>query len=189
MKSAFVGILLSFHFLCGTRVQAEPSPVPSLPEVASPASSEAPEESYPPSSSGADSGATSPGVGFIYDPLGKRDPFTPEKELITTTTTTLVPAISLPSVNPEGASPLQLQEAKSFQVMAILWDTISPKAVLKDAKGQMHIVRRDIRIGTRQGYVAAIREREVVVAQPAVIDGKKSMETVILSFEKESGVK
>jgi type IV pilus assembly protein PilP len=99
---------------------------------------------------------------FDYDPRGRRDPFgqpIPDKPL----SQGLVHGPLLP---------LQRFELSQLRLTAILWDVRSPKAMLRDPGGIVYVVTPNSKIGPRNGYVAAIREGEIVVVETIEQDGR-----------------
>lgn len=93
---------------------------------------------------------------FIYDPKGRRDPFKPYTEVL--------PAEE--SDMPAGpVMPLQRFDLDQLQLIGIIWDVRDPKAMFLDPNSRIYTVGRDERIGRNNGYVAAIREGEVVVIE------------------------
>lgn len=101
---------------------------------------------------------------FIYDARGRRDPFKPYGGITdenvpkrTDNTGTAAPLVE--------AQPLQSYDLDQFRLVAVMWDISTPKAMFIDPRAQVHIVGRDERIGRKNGYIAAIREGEVVVVE------------------------
>jgi type IV pilus assembly protein PilP len=116
--------------------------------------------------------------GFVYDPTGRRDPFksfmmTPKIEsplpLEQLAQPTQAPKQSIPSflMRPsEGSNDtLEGSDAGAFKLVGILWDVHDPKAMVRSPRGKVFLVRKKTRIGNSNGYVAAIREGEIVVIE------------------------
>jgi Tfp pilus assembly protein PilP len=126
--------------------------------------------------------------GFRYDPTGRRDPFKPfgesKKE-----TVDLGPSASVPADLPANYPPLQLYDLSQFKVVAISWDHDNPKALISDPSGKQHLIRKETRIGRNRGFVAEIREGEIVVIEPVENQGVTNAQTRILSIysSKEGG--
>lgn len=118
--------------------------------------------------------------GFRYDPTGRRDPFKPYGE-----SKKDIPEISsniLPTDVPSNYPPLQLYDLSQFKVVAISWDHSNPKALISDPAGKQHLIRKETRIGRNRGFVAEIREGEIVVIEPVENQGVTSAQTRILSI-------
>lgn len=109
---------------------------------------------------------------FIYDPTGKRDPFDPN--LGGPTEAAPAPTIEEPEMPTETIvrrdrplDPLEAYDLAQIKVEAVIWDTKSPRAMLRDPQGGVHYVKIKSRIGKKDGFVVAIREGEVVVVEYA----------------------
>lgn len=91
---------------------------------------------------------------FIYDPKGRRDPFGPYVE---------------PQEATEGFQgpllPLQRFDIQELKLIGIMWNIADPKAMFVDPNSQIHVVGKDERIGRNNGYIAVIREGEVVIVE------------------------
>jgi type IV pilus assembly protein PilP len=99
---------------------------------------------------------------FDYDPRGRRDPFEP-------------PYIDKPQA--EGAVhgpflPLQQFDLTQLKLTGIIWDVKHPKAMIVDPQGKVHIVGPNTKVGKNNGYIAAIREGEIVVVETTEEDGR-----------------
>ncbi len=99
---------------------------------------------------------------FDYDPRGRRDPF-------------LQPIPDRPMA--EGAVhgpllPLQRFELTQLRLVGIIWDVRRPKAMIKDPTGNTHLVGSNTKVGPRNGYIAVIREGEIVVVETQEQDGR-----------------
>lgn len=99
---------------------------------------------------------------FDYDPRGRRDPFA-QPQVDRPVTQGLIHGPLLP---------LQRFDLNQLRLTAILWDVHSPKAMLKDPEGHIYVVTPNTKIGPRNGYVAAIREGEIVVVETVDQDGR-----------------
>jgi len=114
---------------------------------------------------------------YIYDPTGKRDPFKPYKNFRPTVDVNTQKVIAV-------LEPLQKFEIEKLNIVGILWDVKTPRALLRDPDGAVHTVIRNTKIGRNEGVVAAIREGEIVVIETVYIDGNAKKETKILEFKK-----
>lgn len=112
-----------------------------------------------------------------YSPSDRRDPF-------------------LPYINPElrlamspdiPLEPLQKFALGELKLIGIIWDVGRPKALIAEPTGKSHIIIENSKIGTERGYVAAIREGEVIVVEPLISpEGLKSFQTKILKLSNVS---
>jgi type IV pilus assembly protein PilP len=112
--------------------------------------------------------------GYHYDPTGRRDPFKPFGESQTTMAPELGPAPDQPTTPPE---PLQTFDVTQFKLLGIIWQVKDPKAMVLDPNGRTHLIRRQTKIGRNNGFVAAIREGEVIVVEPSV--GENGVQTAV----------
>ncbi|MBX9769117.1 MAG: pilus assembly protein PilP [Bdellovibrionales bacterium] len=106
---------------------------------------------------------------FQYDPVGKRDPFAP---------------FSPPKIGTQGmvgpVFPLQRFSIEQLKLQGIIWDVNSPKALVVDPSNRAHIIVKDDRIGQRNGYVAQIREDEVIIVESIDLNGRTIYQTRVL---------
>ncbi len=112
------------------------------------------------------------GQDYFYDPTGKRDPFKP------------VGLKALGLSKPVILEPLQRFELDKLQVIGILWDVQSPRAMIKDPDGIMHTVVKNTKIGRSEGFVAAIREGELVIVETLYEEGKAVKQTRVMELKK-----
>lgn len=117
-----------------------------------------------------------------YSPQDKRDPFYPFMTL------NKVKVIS--QKNDVPLEPLQRFTLEELKIIGIIWDVGKPKALVQDPQGKSYIVVENTKMGKEMGYIAAIREGEVIVVEEyADQQGNKSFQTKILKLAKNSGGK
>ncbi len=129
-------------------------------------------------------GATAPAIpqvspagdGYVYDPTGRRDPFKPYRSALS--------ALDKTKRNIISTDPLQKWELERLQVIGILWEVRTPRAMVIDPDGVIHTIFKNTKIGRNNGIVAAIREGEVVVIQTIDNEGTITKETKILELGK-----
>lgn len=111
---------------------------------------------------------------YFYDPTGKRDPFKAFR------------AVSPNAGQKQTAvlEPLQKYELDRLQIVGILWEVRTPRAMVRDPDGFVHTVVKNTLIGRNEGYVATIREGEIVVIETRYDDGKPIREPRVLEFRK-----
>lgn len=125
------------------------------------------QEGVPPASQAAPSSSdVSIFAGFMdafdYDPRGRRDPFAQ-------------PIADKPveqGVMHGPLLPLQKYGVNQLRLVGIIWDVRHPKALIRDPDGQTHVVGTNTKIGPKNGYIAVIREGEMVVVETVEQDGK-----------------
>ena len=111
---------------------------------------------------------------FEYQARGRRDPFTR-------------PIVDRPVA--EGAYhgpflPLQRFNLTDLKLTAIIWNVSRPKAMIIDPEQKVHIVGPNTKIGRNNGYIAAIREGEIVVVETMEEEGNLLSSTKILRIVK-----
>lgn len=114
--------------------------------------------------------------GYVYDPTGKRDPF----KVFKTVRPLQVDAIK----QTEILEPLQRWELERLRVVGILWDVRTPRAMIKDPDGVVFVVTKNSKVGRNEGFVAAIREGEVVIVETKYEDGKALRDPKVLELKK-----
>lgn len=116
--------------------------------------------------------------GYRYDPTGKRDPFKVFKQI-----RVLTPQEANKATN-RVMEPLQRWELERLQVVGILWDVRNPRAMVRDPDGAVFTVVKNSKIGRSEGFVAAIREGEVVVVETTYDNGNSIKESRVLELKK-----
>lgn len=92
---------------------------------------------------------------YDYNPRARRDPFD-----------TPVPDKPMDKGLPYGpAIGLQQFDLGMLKLVGVLWDVKKPRAMLVDPAGKIHVVGPNAKVGQRNGYVAVIREGEIVVVE------------------------
>jgi type IV pilus assembly protein PilP len=111
---------------------------------------------------------------FIYDEVNRRDPF-------------LAYGVAAPTGETEAPrilAPIQKFPLSDFRLVGVLWDVKTPKAMVVTSNNELFIVERDQSIGIDNGYVAAIRESEIVVVEPVKKRGDVTYKTTVLRMER-----
>lgn len=111
---------------------------------------------------------------YNYEPRGRRDPF-------------MQPIEDKPVE--QGSShgpllPLQKYELRQLRLIGIIWDVRKPKAMIQDPGGQTHIVGPNAKLGPRNGYIASIREGEIVVVETIEEDGRLNSTAQVVKIAK-----
>jgi type IV pilus assembly protein PilP len=91
----------------------------------------------------------------FYDPTGRRDPFRP-------------PQARAIAAAGGDRSPLQRYEIGQLKLVAVIYDTESPRAVVEDEAGLGYIVRVGTEIGVNGGTVRAIDRGRILVEEQSV---------------------
>jgi Tfp pilus assembly protein PilP len=90
-------------------------------------------------------------ASYTYDKKGKRDPFEPYRHNR--------------GMNSDTAGPLMAYELEQLQVVAVVWDTGNPRALVADPRGETHVVREGTPIGKNDGLVIHIGDNIVLVKE------------------------
>lgn len=115
-------------------------------------------------------------VDYKYDPISKRDPFKPYRNAKV--------GMSQVIARNRPTEPLEEFDVKSLQVVAIVWGNSKPRALIMDPTKKVHSVSKGQRLGKNEGFVAEIREGEVVVVELFDLNGKVVKEPVVLTIKK-----
>jgi len=120
---------------------------------------------------------------YNYDTESRRDPF--QKYKAPSESVDAVPDEVEASVpTSEILLSLQRYPLARLKLVAIMWDIQAPKVLVKDPTGKVHVLERNDRLGERGGYVAAIRENEMVVVQSSLSnDGQKKYEAKVITLK------
>lgn len=113
---------------------------------------------------------------YLYDPKGRRDPFRP-----------LGDSSNLGDAAGDVVSidlPLQQFDLDQLQLLGVIWRVNNPKAMIKDPNERVYVVSKDERVGRNNGYVAVIRESEVVIVEAPVTNGEVIYQTRILRLPR-----
>jgi type IV pilus assembly protein PilP len=98
--------------------------------------------------------AVEPAADAPYDPTGRRDPFRPPR--------------AGTAQSGEPRTPLQRYEIGQLKLVAIIYDTREPRAVVEDDQKLGYIIKVGTPIGPNGGVVRSIERGRVVVAEQAV---------------------
>lgn len=101
---------------------------------------------------------------FIYSERGRKDPFKKPSGV----------KIEISDLEKEKVitSGLEGYDLGAFEVTAVLWNVKFPKALVKSPNDEVFVVEEGTKIGRNSGYVAKIREGEVVVIESSMPDGE-----------------
>lgn len=91
---------------------------------------------------------------YTYEKKGKRDPFQPYRHNAW--------------VREDTQGPLMAYELEQLSVVAVVWDTNNPRALVADPRGDTHVVREGTPIGKNDGLVIHIGDNMVLVKETYV---------------------
>jgi type IV pilus assembly protein PilP len=90
-----------------------------------------------------------------YDPTNRRDPFRP-------------PRVGTASPIGEARTPLQRYDIGQLRLVAIIYDTKEPRAVVEDDQGLGYIVKVGTPVGPNGGQVKSIERGKVLIKEDAI---------------------
>jgi type IV pilus assembly protein PilP len=112
-----------------------------------------------------------------FDPTGRRDPFRPPRASAVTRTG-------------EPPTPLQRYEIGQLKLVAIIYDTTQPRAVVEDDQGLGYIVRVGTAIGANGGRVRDIEKGRVLIEEDSVdFYGESHLSNVVMELRTAEGGK
>jgi type IV pilus assembly protein PilP len=131
------------------------------------------------------------GPAYVYDPSGRRDPFEAfgKSGQVVVDPAAPTPVVPTPAVlipqNLGILTPLERYDLGELQLVGVMWDIRNPKAMVRDPIGKLHVVRKDTRIGRNNGFVAAVREGELVIVEPTTENGVLTAITKVMALTKK----
>lgn len=114
---------------------------------------------------------------YEYQGIDKRDPFAPYISAVKP------PGGVTPPVGP--VTELERFELEQLRLVGIIWGVPKPKALFLDPNQKTYVVFNKTRIGRNSGYVAEIREGEVVVIEAFNNEGRYSYQPRIIKLQRE----
>lgn len=112
-----------------------------------------------------------------FDPTGRRDPFRPPRATVATRTG-------------QPPTPLQRYEIGQLKLVAIIYDTQEPRAVVEDEQGLGYIVRVGTAIGANGGRVRNIERGRVLIEEDSVdFYGESHLTNVVMELRTAEGGK
>ncbi len=94
--------------------------------------------------------------------LGERDPFLPPKYIR-----------DMELTKPEDIIDKKMEAIRrwplsEYKLKGIIWDVKNPKAMIVDKVNTLHLVKKNYRIGNREGVISEIGDSEIVVVQKGI---------------------
>ena len=116
------------------------------------------------------------GEDVAYDPAGRRDPFRP-------------PRVNQLLVGGGERTPLQRYELGQLRLVAVIYETGDPRAVVEDEGGLGYIIKVGTKIGVNDGVVRGIERGRVLVEEESVdfFGERRSAEVVLEMASGERG--
>jgi len=164
---------LSLKFIGSLRAQDEGPPPAGIEAPEQPGFEDQTQERATPSSSSGLAELEGFLEPFIYDVANRRDPFLAFAEFIPTEEGPL-----------RALTPAQRYALEELRLVGVMWEVKDPKAMFMDPDEEVLVLGRDESIGNRNGYIAAIREGEVVVVEAIRKRGDIIYRTRVLRIER-----
>jgi type IV pilus assembly protein PilP len=170
--------LISLKFIGPSRAQEAAPPGAAAPPPAAGSPQAQSHDQAQPQAGGTQSSGIAELEGFLepflYDMVNRRDPFLPYAEFQPQTDEGPTRALT----------PAQRFALEELQLVGVMWDVKDPKAMFMDPEKEVLVLGRDESIGNRNGYIAAIREGEVVVVEAIRKRGDIIYRTRVLRIER-----
>jgi Tfp pilus assembly protein PilP len=105
--------------------------------------------------------------------IGARDPFSPPKYIR-----------DMEQVRPEDIIDQRMESIRrwplsEYKLRGVIWDVKNPKAMIVDKVNTLHLLKKNYRIGHREGVISEINESEVIVLEKGIPH--------VLQIEKDDG--
>ena len=114
---------------------------------------------------------------FNYDGEGRRDPFRPYQDIQEEDQQVMTGAIG-------PILPLGKWDIDEIRLIGTLLDKKEPKAMFLSPDKKTFILGKGERIGRNNGYIGRIREEEVVVVEPIIVQGEPNTVTRIMRLNR-----
>ena len=92
---------------------------------------------------------------YVYDPTGKRDPF---RSFI----------LTVEAERKDARGPLEQFDLAQLKLVAVIWGSERPRAVVSDPSGRGYIVREGTYMGKNEGRIIGIADNALVVRETYV---------------------
>lgn len=115
--------------------------------------------------------------GYVYNPIGKRDPFRS--------------FLSFGSRAEDTAprTPMQKYEIDQYRLVGIVWGINRPRALVEDPEGVGHVMEMGTYVGRNWGKVTQISDNEVVVTEEyKTIDGELVVNPIKMKLVTDGGL-
>ena len=112
--------------------------------------------------------------GYVYNPIGKRDPF---RSFL---------SFGTRSEDTTPRTPLQKYEIDQYELVGIIWGVDRPRALVEDPEGIGHVMEIGTYIGRNWGKVTQITAGEVVITEEyQTLDGELVVNPIKMTLVSE----
>lgn len=84
----------------------------------------------------------------------------------------------------QAVTPLQRFDLDQIKLLGVIWGVKNPRAMMKDPTGKIHVVTKNAKIGRNKGYIAVIREGELVVVESFDDEGQTTYQTRVMKVSQ-----
>lgn len=81
-------------------------------------------------------------------------------------------------------APLERWGVDELKLLGVIWGVSRPRAMIQDPSGKVHTLEKNAKLGLNDGYIAVIREGEVVVVESFRTDKDVSYQTKVLKVRQ-----
>lgn len=81
-------------------------------------------------------------------------------------------------------APLERWSLDELTLLGVVWGVDNPKAMIQDPSGKVHIVKKNAKIGLNGGYIAVVREGEIVIVESFETDTEVKYETRVKKIKR-----
>lgn len=92
--------------------------------------------------------------GFVYNPMGKRDPFQ-----------TLMEMSKSKELSSQEETPLQKYALNQLRIIGVVWGKGEPQAMVVAPDGKSFILKKGVKVGKNDGIVIDITKEDVLVEE------------------------
>lgn len=100
--------------------------------------------------------------------LGERDPFQRPKYIDDMEEEEVSKAVPVENAEDDRVEAIRRWPIKDYKPIAVIWDVQNPKVMIVDRKGTMHLLKKNYRIGNKNGMVTSINEGEIIVVESGI---------------------
>ncbi|MCM2354464.1 MAG: pilus assembly protein PilP [Pseudobdellovibrio sp.] len=160
--------------------QGKPADIPDMPEDAAVAAPPAPPKPIAPPPPSRPNISPATGILFKHTKsyVGElsnpdRDPFRKPLYILELEEKSLKPQKTEEIRIDDKIEAIRRWPLRDYRLVGVIWDVKSPKAMIVDPSNTMHLLKRNYRIGDKDGIISAISEGTITVIQdniPVVMD-------------------
>ena len=117
---------------------------------------------------------------YQYTTIDRKEPFKPTANIFSVQN--LDNETSSATVHRGDGKGVTSYSLDQLRLIGVMWGVRVPKAMVMDPSRKVHIIKQKGKIGTNSGYIAKIREGEIVVVEPYIAKGRTMYSTRIIKI-------